>query len=273
MKTSAAVLGSLMALTLSLSACDAFGQDAGPSTTTQDAPSDSSTQSARPTTADSDGATSTGGDLDATTATGLPNDGDQSTATGADLGDSDVTTSTLGDGDFATSSGGVTPRGTEEEAPSEAPKDSSLPEFSLEASEGEVGSESDLLSTTVRIGVHPDYDRVVFDLEGDGTPGYRVAYVDSAFEDGSGAMVDVEGDAILQVVMTGTRYPGENETFEGGPGTYSLDATEEVEEVRLSGTFEGTTQAFIGVDDTDTPFRAFVLSNPARLVVDVAHSG
>ncbi|MGB3187477.1 MAG: hypothetical protein WBB15_16630, partial [Ornithinimicrobium sp.] len=120
-------------------------------------------------------------------------------------------------------------------------------------------------------GSHNGYDRVIFDLEGEGTPGYRVSYVDSAVESGSGARLDLNGDAILQVVITGTRYPEAGETFEGGPGTYSLEATEMVEEVRMSGTFEGSTQAFIGVDDEGAPFRAYVLSNPARLVVDVSH--
>lgn len=263
MKTSAAVLGSLAALTLTLSACDSLGGDAGPSTVSQDVLTDAPDQSARPTTAD--------GDMNAATGTAQPNDMDQATATGFGddaLGDTESATSTAGPGD-GSSATAEQPSGTTA-APSETPEDAELSEFSLEASEGEAGSENDLLSTTVRIGSHSDYDRVVFDLDGDTTPGYRVSYVDRAIEDGSGATVEVGGDAILQVVITGTRYPGENETYEGGPGTYSLDASEAVEEVRLAGTFEGRTQAFIGVDDEDTPFRTFVLSNPARVVVDVA---
>ncbi len=265
MKTSATLLGGLVVLTMSLSACDAFGQDAGPSTIDQDVLTADSGDTARPTTADTDASTATGDDLDAATATGRPNDSDISTATG--LGDTDSSTSTggFGDGGIATAQ----PTEDQSAAPTEAPDNSELPELSLEPGEGEADGTGDLLSTTVRIGSQADFDRVVFDFEGEGTPGYRVSYVDSAVQDGSGATIDVDGDAILQVVMTGTRYPTEDEVYEGGPGTYSLDASEEVEQVRLSGTFEGTTQAFIGVDDEDTPFRAFVLSDPSRLVVDV----
>ncbi len=211
--------------------------------------------------------------MDSSTATGAPNDSDLSTATG--FGDSDLSTSTGGFGDEAKAT--ATPT-DDVAAPTEAPDDAELPDLSVDPAEGEANGDGELLSTTVRIGSRSDFDRVVFDFdfdfegEGEGTPGYRVSYVDSAVQDGSGATIDVDGDAILQVVMTGTRYPAEDEAYEGGPGTYSLDASEEIEQVRLSGTFEGTTQAFIGIDDEDTPFRAFVLSNPARLVVDVAHN-
>ncbi len=255
-------LCALAALTLTLSACDSLGDDSGPSTIDQDVlTGDSSPRTARPTSADTDVTTATGSDLDAQTATGRPNDSDLSTSTAPS--DSDLTTATASS----------TAQDSAEPAPTEAPADDDLPETALEAADGEASDNADLLSTTVRIGAHPDYDRVVFDLEGEGTPGYSVSYVDSAVEAGSGVMQDVGGDAILQVVITGTRYPQENEAYEGGPGTYSLEDAEEVEEVRLSGTFEGTTQAFIGVDDGGTPFRAFVLSDPARLVVDVAHDG
>lgn len=268
MKTSAALLCGLVGLTMSLSACDALSDDAGPDTIDQDVLTGDSQATARPTTADTDLSTSTGNDTDSSTATGTPNDSDASTATGLGVGDSDQVTATggFGDDDSATASPG------EAAAPTEAPDDAELPDLSLDPAEGAAGGDSDLLSTTVRIGSHPDFDRVVFDFDGEGTPGYRVSYVDSAVQDGSGATVDVDGDGILQVVMTGTRYPAEDEAYEGGPGTYSLDAAEEVEQVRLSGTFEGTTQAFIGIDDVDTPYRAFVLSNPSRLVVDVGRS-
>ncbi|MGB3828780.1 MAG: hypothetical protein WA962_08370 [Ornithinimicrobium sp.] len=271
MKTSAALVCGLLGVTVALAGCDAVGQGGGPSTIDQDVLTGDSRSTARPTTPDTEASTATGTDRDVSTATGLPNDSDASTATG--FTDNDQTTATGGFGATDDASGTATPTQDPQSAPSQAPDDSNLPEPSLDPAEGASGSGNDLLPTTVRIGYHPDYDRVVFDLEGEGTPGYRVSYVDSAVEDGSGATIDVDGDAVLQVVLTGTRYPTENEVYEGGPGTYSLDASEEIEEVRMSGTFEGNTQAFIGIDDVDTPFRAFVLSDPARLVVDVAHSG
>ncbi|CAN5397822.1 hypothetical protein BH23ACT6_BH23ACT6_04330 [soil metagenome] len=297
MRTSRHMLGVVAVLALTLSACDSLSDDGSPSTTDQEVlTGENSGQTERPTRSDTDVSAATGNDSDASTATGndsdastaTGNDSDASTATGNDsdastatalptgsddqsssTGDSDLSTATAGDLGQATS----TPEdpSTEPDAPTVTPDDDELTEPSINPAEGEASGDL-LLATSVRIGSHDGYDRVVFDLEGDGTPGYRVSYVDSAVESGSGARLDVAGDAILQVVITGTRYPEDDETYEGGPGTYSLEATEMVEVVRMSGTFEGTTQAFIGVDDEGAPFRAYVLSNPARLVVDVSHS-
>ena len=46
-----------------------------------------------------------------------------------------------------------------------------------------------------------------------------------------------------------------------------------VEEVQLLGVFEGYTQAFVGVDGEQRPFRVFGLENPTRVVVDVRADG
>ncbi len=226
-------------------------------------------QTARPTptTVDTDRSTSTFGETDQQTATS-DQDLQTATSTGADT-DQQTATQTVPPPDTDTST--ATASGTPTAAPTEAPADAKLPPFGQEAVESDGDGDGQLLSTTVRIGLHEDYDRVVFDLEGSGTPGYRVDYVDQAVQDGSGQIIDVAGDAILQVVISGTRYPEEGESYEGGPGTYTLDAAEGVEEVRMSGTFEGLTQAFIGMDEEGSPFRVFTLSEPPRLVVDIEH--
>ncbi|MGB7447606.1 MAG: hypothetical protein WA892_00605 [Ornithinimicrobium sp.] len=269
MRSRALALSGVLALTLSVSACDALGIGSSPQRTTeQDTPTDDtagrSTQA--PTGADVDASTVTGADTDMSTATGADTDAQTATAlpTGGDLsaatGDSDLSTATAGAPEPAGSS----------DAPTETPDDADLPDLALDPVEAPATGEADLLPTTVGIGAHQGYDRVVFDLEGTGAPGYNVSYVDTALESGSGAVLEVDGDAVLQVVISGTRYPAENEAYEGGPGIYSLDASEAVEEVRVAGTFEGLSQAFIGVDDADTPFRVFALRDPARVVVDVA---
>jgi hypothetical protein len=270
MRSRVALLSAVAALTFSMSGCDALGvgsssqSDDEENTPTSDADgqatsaanggdSDASTA----TGADTDLSTSTGADTDAMTATALPTGDDLSASTG----DSDLSTATAG---------APEPEGTAD-APTQTPDDADLDEPGVDPVESSAGDGVELLSTSVRIGAHEDYDRVIFDLEGEGSPGYSVSYIQDAVESGSGAVLDVDGDAVLQVVISGTRYPGEDEMYEGGPGVYSLDAAQAVEEVRLSGTYEGRTQAFIGVDDADTPFRVFTLSDPARLVVDVAH--
>ncbi len=270
MKTSRPLWCCLAALTLTLSACDAASDDAGPTTIDADVLGTSG-----PVDSDGSTATGSGSDMDASTATGRQDDLDLSTATGP--GDSDLATSTgprAGDRASTTASGdgaAATGSASAAAAPTEAPDDAGLDDPSLDPVEAKADSQDGLLATTVSVGVYPDYDRVTFNLEGVGAPGYSVRYAEEAVEDGSGARLEVDGDAVLQVTITGTRYPDEGETYEGGPGTFSPDGTEEVEQVRLLSTFEGQTQAFIGIDDADTPFRVFTLSEPARLVVDVVH--
>lgn len=256
-------LAGVAAAALLLSGCSE------PQDSTTDPTTDLSTeglQSARPTPTrvDNDRSTSTFGETDQQTAT---SDQDMQTATGIDTDLQTATQPVPPDTDTST----ATASGTPTAAPTEAPADTKLPPFGQEAVESAGDGDGQLLATTVRLGLHEDYDRVVFDLEGKGSPGYRVDYVDQAVQDGSGQIIDVAGDAILQVVISGTRYPEENESYEGGPGTYTLDAAEGVEEVRMSGTFEGLTQAFIGIDDEGSPFRVFTLSDPPRLVVDIEH--
>ncbi|WP_043502732.1 AMIN-like domain-containing (lipo)protein [Georgenia sp. SUBG003] len=126
-----------------------------------------------------------------------------------------------------------------------------------------------LLPTGVRVGSHDGYERVVLDFEGTGTPGWRVEYVDEAVEDGRGDVVDVDGDFTLQVIATGVRYPeGEDENGRVAQGSYDAGGASLVEEVHVTGIFEGQNQAFIGLDE-EAPFRVFTLTGPARLVVDV----
>lgn len=138
----------------------------------------------------------------------------------------------------------------------------------------EPGAAGLLTVTDVRVGRHDRFDRVVFDLDGEGTPGWNVEYVDEAHDDGSGELVDVDGDAILSVRISGTAMPTDSgvEEYDGTTVDPDDDPDEEsVEEVVYRFWFEGYTTAFIGVDGDPSPFRVFALEDPARVVVDVQH--
>ncbi|MEL7974403.1 hypothetical protein AAG589_00945 [Isoptericola sp. F-RaC21] len=127
-----------------------------------------------------------------------------------------------------------------------------------------------LVVTDVRVGRHSGFDRVVFDLEGEGAPGWRVEYVDAAADDGSGDPVRVDGDGVLQVRLSGMATPGaEPDITEYAGDPIEPDGTESVEEVVYRFWFEGYTTAFVGVDEPGLPFRVFALDDPARVVVDV----
>jgi len=122
----------------------------------------------------------------------------------------------------------------------------------------------------IRIGRHEGFDRVVFEVDGAGTPGWDVRYTDRASSQGSGDPVDVAGDAVLQVTVTGAGYPydtGVDEFSSDGPVPGS--GTEVVTEVVFGATFEGTTEAFVGTT-AETPFRVYLLEGPTRIVVEVA---
>ena len=117
----------------------------------------------------------------------------------------------------------------------------------------------------VRVGAHDGYERVVYELAGEGLPGWRIAYVDEAVDDPSGEVVDVAGDATLQVVLLGAGYP-----MDTGFDEYAHDvtATGGVQQVTRPLTFEGQTQSFVGLD-AERPLRVTLLADPVRVVVDV----
>ena len=126
-----------------------------------------------------------------------------------------------------------------------------------------------LTVTAVRAARHEGYDRVVFELSGTGTPGWQVEYVDTPTAQGSGAVVDVPGEAHLQVTLQGTTYPYESGAEEVPLGPVSVAGTEVVQGVVYGATYEGTSLAWIGAG-AQTPFRVYALTGPSRVVVEVA---
>lgn len=154
----------------------------------------------------------------------------------------------------------------------DAEADSAAPPFPADTAvdTAEPSADARLTVTDVRVGHHDGYDRVVLELGGTGTPGWRVEYVDSATEDPSDTAVELSGDSVLQVMVNGTAYPYDTGLTEfplreavTAPGTTA------VTEAVLLGTFEAQSQALIGVDGDPRPFRAYLLPDPARVVVDV----
>ena len=122
----------------------------------------------------------------------------------------------------------------------------------------------------VRVGRHSTYDRVVWEFPGAGRPTFRVRYVDDPTADGSGDPVDVRGDAYLEVVVSTVGIPAAGSSPPADASAGSLAGTVIAEAKAIYGGFEGYGQSFVGVRDSERPFRAFVLSNPTRLVVDVS---
>ncbi|WP_213577105.1 hypothetical protein [Rhodococcus sp. USK13] len=135
----------------------------------------------------------------------------------------------------------------------------------------ETSGPAKLTVTDIRIGRHEGFDRVVYELGGTGTPGWRVEYVDEAVQDGSGRSIPVSGNGILQVLIDGSAYPFDS-GVEGyaGPNPLPGEPGGVVTEVNGALVFEGVTQSFIGVTRPDRPFTVSSLSGPTRVVVDIA---
>jgi hypothetical protein len=116
------------------------------------------------------------------------------------------------------------------------------------------------------VGEHDGFDRVVLELSGAATPGWGVAWSDEAVAEGSGDVVPLEGDHVLTISASGTAMPE--------PGSFEVPArlgpAGAVAEVQVNGWFEGYTQVFAGVEGDERPFRVFTLTDPPRLVVDIA---
>jgi hypothetical protein len=134
------------------------------------------------------------------------------------------------------------------------------------------GSATALLES-VDLGRHEGYDRVVFRFRNI-VPGYRVEYVDAPLrEDGSGAVVNVDGNAFVSVRMEPASgfdlNTGEGVQVYKGPRRVSgSDAgTSVVREVVRTGDFEAVLTWAVGLSDP-VDFKAQTLQDPPRLVVD-----
>ncbi len=139
----------------------------------------------------------------------------------------------------------------------------------LKPDDGGQGEGNGLGVTGVRVARNDGFDRVVFDLGGTGTPGWRVAYVARPVQEGSGDPVTITGSTYLQVDLRGMGMPDDTGVPAFGDSTTRIRGAGGITEVAPGAVFEGQQQAFIGLTGSRRPFRAFRLSNPTRVVVDV----
>ena len=125
-----------------------------------------------------------------------------------------------------------------------------------------------LTVTDMRVESQAGVVRVVYVFAGTGTPGWNVRYVDSAVQDDSGNVLDLAGESVIEVSLTGTGYP-----FDTGVTPYAgpnpLPGTGVVSEVRLATVFEGVTQSFIGVQTSPRPASVSMATDPVRVVVEI----
>lgn len=120
----------------------------------------------------------------------------------------------------------------------------------------------------VRAAEQEGFDRVVFELAGDGVPGWRARYLEgSARQCGSGEAVKVAGGALLEVTLLPAQAHDEKgkvtvKDRERKPGLVGIVEMEQVCD------FEGQVTWVLGLAGK-APYRVTELASPARVVVDV----
>lgn len=118
----------------------------------------------------------------------------------------------------------------------------------------------------VRVGQGDGFDRLTIEFEGAIT-GYSVSYVPQVLEDGVGDPVPVQGVAFIQIVLV--NVPDEPLAPQGTV----TPALPGIAEVVGAGAGADET-AYYGVGTNEAAgFRVLLVSNPNRLLVDVAHPG
>jgi hypothetical protein len=155
-------------------------------------------------------------------------------------------------------------------SPAQTPPDSNLPAFVCAGPVSLVGTSSPTVAfvDAVRTGTHTGYDRVTIEFN-NGEPGSveMSPHNGTTFTQGaSGQQVTLQGSTGLLVIIHGsdehTAYTGSTDIKTAYPVLVELRQVED---------FEGTVQWGLGLSKTAC-YRAFYLTNPARLVIDIQNS-
>jgi hypothetical protein len=117
----------------------------------------------------------------------------------------------------------------------------------------------------IRITSQQGHTRLVIDLSSHGVPAWTARYTEASGP--GGGPVTIEGDAFLRVALqTGAEPGGQGESdSKVSPGP--------IAEAKTTGFFEGTEEVLIGTRGGEGPFRAFALTDPGRIVIDVHPAG
>ena len=177
----------------------------------------------------------------------------------------------------STATGGNAPLAPATSAPPLSPDErtaSNEPAWGTGEQGQEASAGSQLVITDMRVGSHDDYSRIVLEFEGEGTPGWNAPQWDvDASTMGKGDPITVKGDHTL--VIHGTGKASIQPTGQGsGQQRLDLDkgdgdeGDEGIEEAFVDPGFEGEFQVVLGTDSQT--YRVFTLSDPTRLVIDVA---
>lgn len=120
---------------------------------------------------------------------------------------------------------------------------------------------------SVRVGHHPDFDRIVFQFSGT-PPEHKIEYIDRPVRAcGSGDVVPFPGDAWLSIQF----QPANAHTDEGKPSIANRDMTivnRNLKQLKLICDFEAVVE-WIAAVGSPGKFKVLELKEPTRVVVDI----
>jgi hypothetical protein len=153
-----------------------------------------------------------------------------------------------------------------EEAPGDASFPASIADDSGPAQAGAAKDPAGTMKVTgLRLTPQNGYDRLVIDFSTAGVPDWRAQYTEASGP--IGTAVTIAGDAFLRVsLFTQAKSDITTESISAaGAGV--------VAEARSTGFSAGYEEVLIGVRGGAAPFRAFTLTDPGRIVVDIRPAG
>jgi hypothetical protein len=152
--------------------------------------------------------------------------------------------------------------------PSGSPEQSLAP-FSCALPIHGVATVANTQITDLAVGAHDTYDRIVFDFAA-GTPEYTIETASAPLlQDPSGLPIDVQGSSFLRIILHGASAAGYGGTPFNGPTSFTPRFAKLVE-LKAAGDFEAVATWYVGMNG-DACIRAFTLTAPSRLVIDLQH--
>ena len=125
--------------------------------------------------------------------------------------------------------------------------------------------------TNIMVSHHDDHDEAVFEFTGNSIPGWAVQYVSDAVQNGTGNKLPIPGQSILGVLILEAPSPFRSAETYAGPTVVTDPDSPQINVVQYSASSKGIVQAFIGVNGAQPAFLVSALTNPTRIIVDVAH--
>ncbi|MDH6292809.1 hypothetical protein M2275_007748 [Rhodococcus opacus] len=125
--------------------------------------------------------------------------------------------------------------------------------------------------TDVRVEKHDKFDRVIYAFGGHGIATWKIEYVAEAVQYGTSDIINLPARSILQADFSGTEDTPDDTVVAYQPTSPLIESgADVVSTVYFTPSSSGITQSFIGVRVDRTPFTVTTLSDPPRLVIDIA---